>query len=208
VGFYEVGNNKELEIKFHISDLPGLERRLQALGATCSQVRLHEVNLRFDTPDGSLASGSRVLRLRQDNAARLTYKGPTTYEQGVRVRTEIEFVVDDFDAARLFLEALGYQVVMTYEKYRTTYEMGGTHITLDEMPYGNFMEIEGPDSDHILAVNAQLGLDWERRVPDSYTVIFDHLRQTMGWSFQDLSFKDFEGLEFSLEGIGIHPADR
>ena len=184
-----------------------MERRVQSLGAECSHPRLHEINLRFDTPDGELASGYRVLRLRQDDAARLTFKGPSSFDQGVRQRTEIEFVASDFEAARQFLEALGYQVVMMYEKYRTTYELDGTHITLDEMPYGDFMEIEGPDNASILAVNARLGLDWERRASDSYTVIFEQLRQTLGLSFRDLSFANFDGVEYSLESIGILPAD-
>lgn len=185
-----------------------MERRLQAIGAEPSHPRLHEVNLRFDTPDGELGRGYRVLRLRQDDAARLTYKGPSTFEQGVRQRTEIEFVASDFDAARLFLEALGYQVVMLYEKYRTAYDLEGTHITLDEMPYGSFMEIEGPDTASILAASARLGLDQNRGVPESYTVIFEQLRQALGLSIHDLSFTNFEGLEFSLASIGIHPADR
>lgn len=185
-----------------------MERRLQALGAEPSHPRLHEINLRFDKPDGELGRGNRVLRLRQDDAARLTYKGPSSYDQSVRLRTEIEFVASDFESARLFLEALGYKVVMMYEKYRTTYELGGTHITLDEMPYGSFMEIEGPETSSILAVCAKLGLEPDRGVPESYTVIFEQLRQTLGLSFRDLSFANFKGVEYSLEKIGIQPADR
>ena len=60
-------------------------------------------------------------------------------------RTEIEFGVDDFAKAKQFLEHLGYQSILVYEKYRTTYELDHAHIMLDELPYGNFIEIEGED---------------------------------------------------------------
>ena len=109
-------DNQELEVKYLISDLAGLESRVQELGALKFQPRTHEVNLRFDTPSGDLAQKYQVLRLRQDIETRLTFKGPAHTEQGVRIRQEIEFTVGDFDAARLFLEALGFQVSMIYEK--------------------------------------------------------------------------------------------
>jgi len=200
-------NNQELEVKFYIADLGGIERRLQALGAHFVTPRQHEINLRFDTPDGELAAGYRVVRLRQDDAARLTFKGPSQYDDGVRRRQEIEFVVSDFAAAHAFLEALGYIVSMMYEKYRTTYELAGVHITLDEMPYGTFIEIEGPDTASIRSVHERLGLDWERRVPDSYTVLFERLRLALGLPFKDLSFANFAGLNISMDIIEVRPAD-
>jgi len=33
---------------------------------------------------------------------------------------------------------------MMYEKYRTTFTIGSLEVVLDELPYGNFVEIEGP----------------------------------------------------------------
>jgi adenylate cyclase class 2 len=199
--------NQELEVKFFITASTRIEGRLSALGARLSQPRQHEVNLRFDTPEGELSQGARVLRLRQDDAARLTYKGPSAYQEGVRARTEIEFVVSDFDSAQAFLEALGYQVTMMYEKYRTTYALGGVHVTLDEMPYGNFVEVEGSDPAMIQRVSQHLKLDWERRVPDSYTTLFERLRQAKGWDFRDLSFSNFVGLEAPMETVQVLPAD-
>jgi len=40
-------------------------------------------------------------------------------------------------------EALGYAVYMMYEKYRTTFRLDNLEVVLDELPYGNFVEIEG-----------------------------------------------------------------
>ena len=82
------------------------------------QPRVLETNIRFDLPDGGLRSEGRVLRLRQDTAARLTYKGAGKNEQGVARPHEIEFTVEDFEKAKNFLEALGYQKLLQYNKYR------------------------------------------------------------------------------------------
>ena len=113
---------QEIEAKFYVMDLKKIEACLQGLEARLIQPRILETNIRFDLPDGGLRSEGRVLRIRQDTEAKLTYKSGGTNEQGVLSRTEIEFVVEDFEKAKQFLEALGYQKLFYYEKYRTTYE--------------------------------------------------------------------------------------
>jgi adenylate cyclase, class 2 len=198
--------DQELEIKIHIITFSKLEERLTALGAIISKPRVFEVNARFDTPDGGLASAFKVLRLRQDTHVFLTYKGPGQDEGGVRKRQEIEFTVENYDVARAFLEALGYQVSMVYEKYRTTYALGNVLVTLDELPYGKFAEIEGPAADCIHAVADQLGIDWDKRVLDSYVLIFERLRSLLGFKFRDLTFENFKGISVSLKLLGIYPA--
>jgi adenylate cyclase class 2 len=200
-------NDQELEIKLYLSNLPALHSRLEGLGARLAQPRVHETNLRFDTPSGELTRTYQVLRLRRDTAARLTYKGPGENVGGVRARREIEFTVGDFEAARALIEALGYRVSLTYEKYRTTYQLEGALVTLDEMPYGNFAEIEGPDAGGIRSLAGKLGLDWEARVGESYTTLFEGLRNAMGLSFRDLSFANFAGLQVRPEDLGVRPAD-
>ena len=198
---------QELEIKLYLHDLPGFQRHLEAVGARLAQPRVHEINLRFDTPGGDLGRTFQVLRLRKDTAARLTYKGPGEILGGVRLRREIEFTVGDFEAARALLEALGYQVSVMYEKYRTTYELDGVQVTLDEMPYGNFAEIEGPDPVSIHAAAEKLGVDWEARVVESYTFLFERLRGKLGLTFRDLSFANFAGMGMSPQALGVRPAD-
>lgn len=201
------GSDQELEVKLYLTDLPALKARLESLGARLIQPRTHENNLRFDTPGGDLTRSFRALRLRQDSAVRITYKGPSDYIDGVRSRREIEFVVGDFEAARALFEGLGYQVSVIYEKYRAAYELEGVEITLDELPYGDFIEIEGPDAESIRAVAQRLVVDWGARIPKSYTVLFERLRGVLGFSFRDLTFKNFEDLEVTPETLGVQPAD-
>ena len=81
----------------------------------------------------------------------------------MRARLELEVVVSDFATTQRLLEALGYQISLVYEKYRSIYELQRVHVTLDEMPFGAFVELEGPDGATIQAVAQRLGLDWAAR---------------------------------------------
>lgn len=198
---------QETEAKFYVLHLDRMITRLQALDARLVQPRTLEINLRFDLPDRSLTSTGRVLRLRRDTKARLTYKGAGQNKNGVLDREEIEFIVEDAAKARQFLEALGYQRSMYYEKYRTTYELDEALIMLDEMPYGSFVEIEGESVEQIRAVSSRLALNWSFAVPSSYTALFEMLRETLQLPFQDISFENFRGANVSAKDLNVRPAD-
>jgi adenylate cyclase class 2 len=201
-------SDKELEVKFYITRPKQLEQRLDALGGKLSAQRVHEVNLRFDTPELALLKAGKLLRLRQDTQARVTFKGLGSIVGGARLRQELEFVVSDFKTAQATFEALGYQVTMMYEKHRTMYRLGNVDVTIDEMPYGDFAEIEGLDGEGIQAAAGQLGLDWDARILDSYVVLFDHVREVLGLTFRDLSFEDFRGITVTPDALGVKIADQ
>jgi adenylate cyclase class 2 len=198
---------KELEVKFYLSRRKELEVKLDTLGQM-SAPRVYEVNLRFDTPDLSLTANGNLLRLRRDTKTRITYKGGGSVEGGARLRQELEFTVSDFDTAKALFEALGYQVYTMYEKYRTTYMLGNVEVDLDEMPTGDFLEIEGPDGESIQRAAQQLGLNWDARILDSYTMLFEHVRGQLGLGFRDLSFENFKGMKISPDVLGVMIADQ
>jgi adenylate cyclase class 2 len=201
-------NEQETEAKFYVLNLIKIEVRLQDLGARLIQSRVLETNIRFDLPDDRLQSDRRVLRLRRDTDARLTYKSASTNEQGVLSRTEIEFIVEDFEKAKQFLEALDYQPIFYYEKYRTTYELDGILIMLDELPYGNFVEIEGETIESIRQVSDALNLKWNAAIGTSYSSLFKRVSKTLNLSFQDLSFEKFTGIQVSSADLGIQVAEK
>lgn len=201
-------HDQELEVKFYLTDPQRYKERLEAAGGQLIQPREHEINLRFDTPDGTLTRSSRVLRLRRDDHITLTYKDPGELTGGVRSRREIELTVNDFSAARAFLEALGFQVSLMYEKYRTAYVLDNCHVTLDEMPFGHFTEIEGPDAENICIASQKLGLNWDARITDSYTRLFESLQGRMNLKFRDLTFENFSNLVVTPEMLMVSPGDR
>lgn len=172
-------SGQETEAKFYVRDLERIKKALENLRAHLGQARVLELNLRFDLPDASLRAQGRVLRLRRDTEARLTYKGGNKNTKGVLSREEIEFVVGDFVKAKKLLEALGYQQIFYYEKYRTTYELDKTLIMLDELPYGNFLEIEGETEETIQALSEKLDLDWDATIERSYSALFEQVQKSL-----------------------------
>ncbi len=200
-------HEQEIEVKFYVRRLAEIEPRLLGLGARLIQKRTFEVNLRFDTPQGKFKRERRILRLRRDEAVRLTYKDGSTMKDGAVIRREIEFAVDNFDSAKQFIEALGYEVVFMYEKYRTTYELDGAHIMLDELPYGDFAEIEG-EMDLLKPIAKKLGLNWDAAIPASYAALFEHVCESRGFAFRDLSFENFEGMKIKAKDLEVISADQ
>ena len=201
-------SDKELEVKFHVSELAGIEKQLVKFGATLVQPRTHEYNLRFDTPAGDLAQAESMLRLRRDAASHVTFKGPSSTLGGVLARQEIEFEVSNFISAQKLIEALGFRSKFVYEKYRTTYAMDGLKITLDEMPYGPFVEIEGKEAAPIQTAANKLGLDWQKRLPETYISIFRRLKELFSLTFTDLTFANFERVIINMQKVGINFADK
>lgn len=197
----------ETEVKFYLTKPDVFLDRVVTCGAQLTQTRVFEKNLRLDLPDLSLTKAGRVLRLRQDAETRLTYKDPGEIVEGVLTRREIEFKADDFETARIFFEALGYEVFTAYEKYRQTYDLGALHITLDEMPFGTFTEIEGNSPILIQAAADLLRLDWDKRINTSYLALFDVLKQNLALTVKELSFESFANLQIKPQDLGVRPAD-
>lgn len=197
----------EKEAKFYINELNKIEDELISLGAICNQPRTFETNLRFDTPDGSLASSLQVLRLRQDTKARLTYKGPADASSTVSARPEFEVEISDLETGWQILVALGYQIITIYEKHRASYMIDKVEVSLDEMPFGDFIEIEGPSESSIQLVANKLGLTWENRSALSYMRLFSVVKTNLDLSFRDLTFKNFNDVKVLPQHLQLQFAD-
>jgi adenylate cyclase class 2 len=185
----------ETEVKIKLGDLQEIEQRLNVAGARMKAGRVYERNVRYDDANNSLTPTGRLLRLRQDTRARLTYKEPgETTSTRALARPELEVEVSDFETMDLMLHKLGYRVAWIYEKYRTTYELNACEITLDELPFGMFMEVEG-ESESIERVLATLNLAAASRIPASYSDLFFRLKAEHGLAFRDLTFENFKEIE-------------
>lgn len=189
----------ENEIKLYVQDdLHAIAERITAAGGVLAAPRVFERNVRYDYPDRRMTQQGTVLRLREDTRVRLTYKGPGQREADALARLEAEVTVDDFARMDLILRQLGYEPYVTYEKYRTTYTLGEAEIVLDEMPYGNFVEIEATN-DVIHDLIARLGLDDCPRLPTSYLNLFAQIKPLIGLDADDLTFAAFESVHVPPE---------
>lgn len=189
-------DQREIELKLYVSDLEPVRQRLEQLGAQLTAPRVHERNNRYDDSKGNLAGTGDVLRLRQDKRSRLTFKqGSDRKRVGDAIsRFEAEVEVSDFDAMDTILRRLGYRPYMVYEKYRTTYEIDGVEVVLDEMPYGQFVEIEG-DGEKLQSVREKLGLRDAKAYQSGYTELFRRVRDNLSLRFTDLTFENFQGID-------------
>ena len=187
----------EIEAKFIVQSLGEVRQRLLALGGQLFIPRHLEINQRFDSNDNRLRVNHEVLRLRQGSQVTLTYKRSTSVEE----RIEYELEIDDFHIARSFLDALGYHVFFTYEKYREVFTLDQVKVMLDELPFGLFTEVEGPSLEIIRQKISLLGLDWDKRIKHSYLDLFEILHQRLNLPFTNADFDSFQ------EWPSINPSD-
>lgn len=197
----------EIEAKFYVNHLERIAGRLEALGAVLRHPRTLEENWRYDTPERALDAGQRLLRLRKSYKVTLTYKSSAEEVGGTSQRQEYETEVSDIEQTRLLLEALGYVVTERYEKYRTEYDLGGLFVTLDELPFGDFVEIEGGDVAEIRAAAEDLGLDWAANITENYLLLFRLLGKVVPVTEGMLTFTELEGKTVGAEKLGIRAAD-
>jgi adenylate cyclase class 2 len=191
----------ETEVKFHITDSPAVRQRIIALGAE-SGGRIFESNATYEDASQSLKPRGMLLRLRRtENRNTLTLKAPPPEASTeFKVVTELETMVADPDAMHAVLERLGYSIWRGYEKWRETFGLEDVSFCLDAMPFGDFLEIEGP-GDRIRALAAELGLDWSKRILINYYGIFDVIRAHMGLTFNDITFDRFEGIAVDMAAV-------
>ena len=182
----------EIEAKFVVGHLEAFREHLMEMGGRLIRDRVLERNWRFDTERGDLRQEGKVLRLRQDIDATITYKENT---DDPMVRREFEFEVSDPDQARAFLEALGYQIVLIYEKYREVFRYKDVEVALDQLPFGRYVELEGPSRQAVEATGPELGLEWRKRVRLSYAELFDEWRTHRGTEIKDATFEALRGFE-------------
>ena len=184
----------EIEVKFFLHDLTSIRQRIVDLNAQCHG-RFFETNLRFEDSRNSLIKSNALLRLRKDKKTTLTYKSnPPEEDKEFKVFNELEVEVRGFKTMQQILAALGYHVAQKYEKWRETFSLGDTHFCLDNMPFGDILEIEGPKKE-IRHFSDRLGLNWDERILLNYLAIFDILKEQLDLQFSDLTFDNFKAVD-------------
>lgn len=172
----------EIEAKLKVDSLKAVERQLIEQGASLLS-EMVQTDSYFDTAERQLTASDQCLRLRSQRSGTcerlfLTHKGakePGDYKR----RQEVEFEVTDASAAVPFLNALGYEEALVFNKRRHLWRLADCDVALDELPLiGAFVEIEGPNSETISHVQQALGLADVPPVADSYaSLIAERLSQ-------------------------------
>lgn len=186
----------EIELKFAVSSLEDLERRLVELGFQLDTPRTFESNVLYDTPERSLRSRGELLRVRQYGLrATVTHKRHPEVEETesrYKVRIETESEVADGDAMAEIFSRLGLQPTFRYEKYRSEYShptASAGHVVVDETPIGIYAELEGAPGwiDQTLVA---LGVDAADCLTESYGRLFNAWKKRTGSPANDLTFEE------------------
>ena len=167
----------EIEKKYRLTkkQRQDVQRRLPEIGAALEGEEFEENTL---YSGGALEVGTSVLRLRRvGDGAVLTYKQRFPGVSAVKQQQEDETKVSDAEAMEAILDALGFVPALVYEKRRTTWRLGDAEIVIDELPFGLFMEIEGPESE-IRKVERQLAIKGLRAEHATYPLLTERHGKT------------------------------
>ncbi|MBW2181011.1 MAG: class IV adenylate cyclase [Deltaproteobacteria bacterium] len=190
-------NNIEIEVKFYLDDIKPIQNYLVDLGAV-HKGRFFESNIRFEDKNNKLLKNQSLLRLRKDAKTTLTYKSKPPFENNeFKIHQELEVEVNDFEKMNLILESLGFHQEQIYEKWRETFIIQKTIVCIDQMPFGDFLEIEGEMKD-IKNLADTMALDWEKRILLNYIELFDIIKQNLNLSFNDITFNNFKDISVDV----------
>ncbi len=164
----------EREFKFSLDGLGPMRDRLIDLEAERLSGPALEDNWVLDR-EGELEVDGRLLRLRKDGkGASMAFKGPATWEGGMKVRVENETRIEDLEQARHLFKNLGFHSVRRYQKVREEWQLGAVTIALDHTVIGDFVEFEGTGAETVARRCGFSPKDGERQ---SYLGIYDEHRK-------------------------------
>jgi predicted adenylyl cyclase CyaB len=149
--------------------------RLKKLGAEFVSEQIQK-DYYFDDENGTLTRADKCLRLRRqqignDEKVFLTYKGAREKARYKR-RQETNIEVSDAVAVERLLSGIRFNKVLTVEKKRSVWRLGGCEVGLDSAALlGDFVEIEGPSEEKIADVQKKLGLSDLPHISESYAVM-------------------------------------
>ncbi len=194
----------EREIKFLVNDFEPIRYRLKKIGAYFID-RYFERNIIFDYPDRRLRKRGYLLRLRIAGKKNiLCLKHPRDKkEDGLKVMKEFETGVEDEENMVIILEKIGLEKSLIYEKIREKWEFENTIFCLDELPFGNCVEIEGRGD--LKKMASKIGLDPQKALTISYHQLNAMIRKKMGLPSKDsFVFKDWREEKTYCKGVLDH----
>jgi adenylate cyclase, class 2 len=179
---------KETEIKFRVSNLRAMARKLRAAKFRLVTRSMREVNTLYDLPDEVLRKRKELLRLRQYGKKwKLTHKSAGKIGRHSS-RRELETGVEDGKTMDAILRALGYSPSFRYEKFRSEWTDGKGQIVVDHTPIGDFCEIEG-SSWWIDSTARKLGVSRTDYITKNYATLFSEWKRETKSPAAEMTFK-------------------
>ncbi len=181
---------RETEVKIAIDDAERAAAHLVAAGARPLRPREWEDNLILDRDGGALAREGTLLRVRRTGGrGLLTVKGPDpgAAPSAYKVRREAEAEIPDPAALVRALQLAGFRPAWRYQKWRRTFALDGAEVTIEELPFGSYLEIEGEPA-AIESAARRLGYGSDRYETASYRELHERRCLARGEPAGDLVF--------------------
>lgn len=165
---------RECEVRAVVDDLAACRQRVVAAGAQTVFVGRLE-DRRYDTGDGALSKQDVALRIRTYRNASyasgsLDWKGPTSVEDGFKIREELTTSVGDPETLANMLKNVGYGITREIDRDILQYDLNGTMIRFEQYPrMDTLVEVEG-DPEGIEAAIAVIGIPRDRFTADALSV--------------------------------------
>lgn len=194
---------QETEIRAHFEKRDDAIQKLAARGVTLGDP-IVQWDQMFDTPEGSLFSSGRKIRIRREgSAAELTVKGAFGGDGTASRRTENNIALSGADAERMaeIMEFLGYPMLFQVKKTRQMSETSdGIIIALDEWPIiGALLELEG-NEEKIKKFAADVFPDVRFGNPRLKTLFMDKMKQE-NKSLAELIAREETHLDYRLGNL-------
>jgi adenylate cyclase class 2 len=180
----------ETEIKLKVENLVKTRRMLRHAGYHVSTPRVFEQNLVLDDAKSTLRTSGMLLRVRSAGSIVTCTLKKKELAGRHKSREEREFQSSSLVETLAVFEGLGYREAFRYEKYRTEFARNGErgHVTLDETPMGEFMELEGKGP-WIDRTAKAFGFTLADYITDSYAVLWEKWCAEHGLGPRDMRFQ-------------------
>ena len=176
----------EKEIKLVVVDAEKLINLLKLNGAKLLN-KSKERTIRLDTENGDLENKGVFLRVRSGSKNTITMKEKIGDDVEVRARKETEFEIGDVENMAYILKKLGFSKEKIMEMYRVNYEYKGAVLSIDELSFGLFLEIEGTE-EQIIEIASELGYKVEDKILVTYWDLFEEFKTKNNLVLDNIEF--------------------
>ena len=178
----------EIEVKFQIQDPGLLEQLILSIGGRVKHEEVFQRTVRFDTPEKELEKMGIFMRVRVGEKNVMTVKKKkSSADSNYFERNEWETEIGDPEILIDMLKTLGFSRLLIMEKYRKSYDLDGVTISIDRLPFGNFIETEGEKGKIEETIKA-LKLDQTSRVTVTYWDLHDAYNREHGLTEENIVF--------------------
>lgn len=184
----------EVEYRFKVYDKKRLIKLLNSLIKKPVK-RVYELSVMFDNPHGLMQTTNGRVRVRTIGRFKkvFTYKKPVKTNKSVNkeLEYEVEFR-DENNQIEKILNAMEFDPTTSYERYRTEWKVNKSTIMLDEYPFADLLEIEGPEKD-IISLSKKFGFNPRGGLTKACDTLFQEWRKERGLPFKPhMRFNDFD----------------